>query len=359
MSTIKKIFKPDRYIATYSVEEAQHAMRLDQFLLIYMTSFSREQVKEKIKDGHALILGRPGKHRPNTKVHYGDTVELTIHKTEHEDEYWRGEKIKLVEHPEILFEDDDTYIISKPPYMSTHPTGKHLFYCATVYLEQLNGRTVHSVHRLDRETSGVLLLGKNPNSANKLTSAFENDKVKKCYFFIGKTNEEFQGEYTLDAHERLDGGGEGRMRVYINAHPKDSTQGKRAYTHFKILHEEGGYVTGLAFPQTGRQHQIRKHAQVHGFPLIGDKQYLGGYELFQRFKDNITNPEDHDLMEITRHALHAMALNFPYNDERKTQSSPIPLDLKEWMKEKMTLNLEDFEKKLDQVIEDYFRTLDK
>tara|TARA_R110002072_G_scaffold534_2_gene3625 strand:- start:155562 stop:156641 length:1080 start_codon:yes stop_codon:yes gene_type:complete len=359
VSTISKTFRPDRYIATYSVEEAHDRMRLDQFLLIYMTSFSREQIKEKIKDGHALILGRPGKHRPNTKVQYGDTVELTIHKTIHEDEYWRGEKIKFVEEPEILYEDEDIYILSKPPYMATHPTGKHLFYCATVYLETLNQKTVHSVHRLDRETSGVLLLGKNPAASNKLTVAFEEDQVKKCYFFIGKINEEFKGELTIDAHERLDGGGEGRMRVYINAHPKDSTEGKRAYTHFKILHQENGYVTGLAFPQTGRQHQIRKHAQVHGFPLVGDKQYLGGYPLFQRFKDNLTTPEDHDLMEISRHALHAIALNFPYKGERRTQSSPIPHDLKNWLIDKMTLDLDDFQKQCDDLIEDYFKTLIK
>ena len=78
-------------------------------------------------------------------------------------------------------------VTNKPAYMSTHPTGRHLFHCATVYYEQkLNQSTVHSIHRLDRETSGVLLLAKNPTTANQLTVEFENNNVKKCYFFIAE-----------------------------------------------------------------------------------------------------------------------------------------------------------------------------
>ena len=77
-------------------------------------------------------------------------------------------KLVLPVRPKIIFEDDRLIVISKPPFMSVHPTGRHLFNCATVYFESLLNQTIHPVHRLDRETSGVLLLAKNSSVAKLL-----------------------------------------------------------------------------------------------------------------------------------------------------------------------------------------------
>jgi 23S rRNA pseudouridine1911/1915/1917 synthase len=359
MTILYKKFTREFFEAAYLINEEQSGMRLDQFVQIYMSGFSREAIKEKIRDGHILIKGRPGKHRPNSKVYEKETVVLTIKKTTHEDEYWRGEKLEIDFDISMVYEDDNIFVISKPPYMSTHPTGKHLFNCATVVLEERTQRTVHSIHRLDRETSGILLLGKNPKAAQIHTQSFENELVKKCYFFIGQKSGELVSN-NFKAEERLaPDSREGRNRVYINAFPKDSKEGKRAETKFKILYQEGPYVLGLAFPQTGRQHQIRVHAKTHGFPLIGDKLYLGSYEMFQRFKDLYADQSDFDLMQLSRHALHAMALNIPFEGTRKTFISSIPQDLKAWVIENLKVDLSQFEKNLFEEIKSYFNTLSK
>jgi len=93
---------------------------------------------------------------------------------------------------------------------------------------------------------------------------------------------------------------------------------------------------------------------VNGLPLLGDKLYLGYFEMFQRFKDNIASKEDHDLMDLNRHALHAMAIQVPYKSERKIFSSHIPKDLREWISRNLTVEIESIEEKLKHHISDYF-----
>ncbi len=356
MVILAKKFDRDKYTARYLVDEEHHNMRLDQYLQIYLESFSRQAVKKKIKDGEIKIQGRPGVHRPSTRLHFKDIVELVTHKTEHEDEWWNGEKLELQLDPEIVYQDDDLLVISKPPFMSTHPTGKHLFNCATVYFESIYQKTIHSIHRLDRETSGILMLGRNPDFTKIMTDHFENDLVKKCYFFIAKIDpENFEGDEFV-AKERLGASEGGLKRVYINNFPEDSFEGKHAETKFKLLHKEGEYAIGLAFPVTGRQHQIRVHAMVHGLPLVGDKLYLGSFKMFQRFKDVIATKEDHDLMEIPRHALHAIALKIPFKGSEKIFISHIPVDLKEWISNKLTVDIGQLEDKIKKEVENYYST---
>lgn len=356
---LEKSFSPTKYRALWQVEDFEDGIRLDQFMMEILDTWSREQIKKKIKKGDITIIGRPQHpHRPNAKVHEGEKVEMVTYPEGIEDEYWNGEKIEFQKDPEILHEDDDIVVISKPPFMTTHPTGRRLFNVATVYFEDKYKKTVHSIHRLDRETSGVLLLGRNPKAAQELTAHFENDLVRKCYFWMAVDQDDDLKE-TFEANERLAQSEPGLKRVLIEAYPEDSGKGKHARTLFRVLHREAGYALGLAFPQTGRQHQIRVHAMVHGYPLVGDKTYLGGYELFQRFKDNYATPEDHEFMEIPRQALHAMALRFPYKNELKIVKSPIPHDFREWIESKMKLDIENFEEVLKKEIEAYFKTFDK
>lgn len=357
---LEKSFSPSIYRALWQVEEHEEGIRLDLFMMDILDTWSREQIKKKIKKGDITILGREHPHRPNAKVHEGEKVEMVTFPEGIEDEYWNGELIEFQRTPEILYEDSDIVVISKPPFMTTHPTGRRLFNCATVFFEDKYKKTVHSIHRLDRETSGVLLLGRNPKAAQKLTAHFENDLVRKCYFWMA-VDQDDEGKSEFEANERLGQSDPGLKRVLMEAHPENSTKGKRARTFFKVLHRENGYALGLAFPQTGRQHQIRVHAEVHGYPLVGDKTYLGGYELFQRFKDGFATPADHEFMEIPRQALHAMALRFPYpsKDKKMIVRSPIPHDFKDWIKSKMKLDLGAFEEVLKAEIENYFNKFDK
>lgn len=333
MSEVSKSFTPDKFEAVYKVDEDQDGIRLDQFCATFLASFSRNQIKQKIANGEVRISDRPFPHKPSVKVYHNEVVTLHTLRGNLEDEFWRGEKLQLELVPQIIFEDSELLVVSKPPYMTTHPTGKHLFNCATVYFENKLGHTIHSIHRLDRETSGVQVLGKTPKSAEKFSKYFEEDKVSKCYFLIAHKKREL--DLPLTANERLGSIETFIPRLYVHCFPEDSKEGKSASTYFEALFENADYLIALAFPKTGRQHQIRTHAAFHGFPLLGDKLYSGDPKVFMRFKDEVASEDDHDLMQIPRHALHAIALRFPYpnNKEAKIFKAGIPKDLRDWVQE--------------------------
>lgn len=354
MSILNKAYRDDMFEVRHLVDEEHHGFRLDQFLQLYLDSFSREMIKKKIKEKEITIKGRPGTHKPSSILHHKDEVIIRFYKSKYEDEYWRGEKLPLQTKPDIVFEDNDLIVISKPAFMSTHPAGRHVFNCATVYFEMLYEQTIHSLHRIDRETSGILMLGKNPKLANEMMIHFENDDVKKCYLFISKVNDTFNKEDHFIANERMDSPNEGLKRVYVEFYPEHSVEGKHARTFFFILERVGNYIIGLACPQTGRQHQIRVHALAHGMPLLGDKLYLGSYEMFQRFKDQVADPDDFDYMELPRQALHAIAIKIPYKKNETTFITRIPDDLSKWIKEKTELNIEKLEFKISETVKKYY-----
>ena len=359
MSVVKKKFGSNLYEVTWLVEKKHHGLRLDQFVQIYLPGFSREQIKKKISNNEIQISPRPVKARPKTKVALGDKISLQIHNTTHEDEWWNGEKIDLDTTPAIIHEDDQLIAVSKPPYMSVHPTGKHLFNCVTVYFENVLKQNVYSIHRLDRETSGILLLAKDAQTAATLTHFFETNQVKKCYFFISMVNQQYNGEREFLVQDRIAPSERfGLKRVFMKLFPGDSSDGKAASTHFKILEHCGRYALGLAFPLTGRQHQIRIHAMGRGLPLLGDKLYCGSFEIFQRFKDNQATPEDHRAMKIPRHALHALAINFPY-PEGKTFCCSLPVDLREWLLANVKTDLKKLQSRLEEEAFAHFNTVDK
>jgi 23S rRNA pseudouridine1911/1915/1917 synthase len=180
---------------------------------------------------------------------------------------------------------------------------------------------------------------------------FEKDDVKKCYLFISKVLPHFKGKSEFIANERMGSPDEGLKRIFVESYPETSNEGKNARTFFYILERVGDYVIGLACPQTGRQHQIRVHALAHGLPLIGDKLYLGSYEMFQRFKDQLASEEDHCLMELPRHALHAIAIKIPYkNETERIFVTKIPSDLREWISAKTQLDIEALENKITSTI---------
>lgn len=351
MSEISKKFTTLEYEAIYKVEEEESGMRLDQYCAIFLQSFSRQQIKKKIAAGEVKIFDRPFPHKASVKVYHNEKVRLFTPRGTLEDEYWRGEKLELEFHPPVLFEDEEIIVISKPPYMTTHPSGKHLFNCATVYFEEKLGHTIHSIHRLDRETSGVQVLGKKPSSAQRFTDFFEKELVVKCYFLIAHKRD--MPNFPFTANERLGQEDDFLPRLFVHNYPENSDLGKHASTRFEFLFENEEYVIALAFPRTGRQHQIRAHAAFHGLPLIGDKLYSGDPKVFMRFKDEVATTADHDLMQLSRHALHAIGLTFPYPNKEEAQifRAPLPQDLLSWVEEKMpSINLDELNKKIDTVL---------
>lgn len=357
MSIIHKIYRDDVFEVRHMADLEHQGMRLDQFLGLYLESFSREIIKKKIKDHEIVIVGRPGTHKPSSIIHHKDEIIIKFFKSKFEDEYWRGEKLELQTTPDIVYEDSDLIVISKPAFMSTHPAGRHLFNCATVFFEMKYNHTIHSLHRIDRETSGILMLGKNPKMATEMMERFEDDDVKKCYLFISKIKSEFKHQEYFVANERMGNPEEGLKRIVVESYDETSKEGKHARTFFYILEKNSKYLIGIACPQTGRQHQIRVHAKVHGIPLIGDKLYLGSYEMFQRFKDMLATKEDHDTMELPRHALHAIALKIPYKKEEKLFITKIPQDLRDWIVKNADIKIPELEEKIQLTVKKYYNSV--
>ena len=345
MSEIEKSFSTEKYVVSYPVQIEQDGWRLDQFVQKCMPTLSRQFLKKKIEKGEVEISGRKSPHKPSVKVHEGEKVTITTHNDGMiEEEFWHGEPVVKDQKPTIIFEDADLLVVNKPPFMITHPAGKNLFYCATVFFETIYKKTIHSIHRLDRETSGLLLLGKNPKVSQKVSLLFEDDQVKKCYFFIAKKNPDAT-PFPFTAKERMDREENAVPRGIMFHYPEDSEKGKDAQTHFEIIFDSKDYVLALAFPLTGRQHQIRVHASCHGYPLLGDKLYTGDPGVFMRFKDHVPTDQDHELMQIPRQALHAVALKLTYPDPKTFQHfmAPLPLDLTQWVESNLQIKISEVE----------------
>ncbi len=345
---IKKSFRADKYVVEYPVGPDDEGMRLDAFVHQQMPTLSREFIKKKIENCDVEILGRKSPHKSSVKVHAGETVRSTTYNTpELEDEEWHGKPLELTEEPVVVYEDEGIIACHKPAFMTTHPAGRHLFYVATTYFATIHDKVIHSIHRLDRETSGLLLLGKNSTAANRVSEMFERDQVRKCYFFIAHIRPNAR-PMPFTATEPMGP----RPGVPRGMHMCNSTESKEAETGFELLLEKNGYALALAFPKSGRQHQIRLHAAEHGYPLLGDKLYNGDPAIFMRFKDKEATQEDHELMQIPRQALHALALRLPYPIEKSlsTYRAPLPADLKRWLNEKLHISSQEIDQLIDERI---------
>lgn len=337
MSEIEKSFTTDKYVVIYPVTPDQDGWRLDQFVMKCMPTLSREYLKKKIEKGEVEISGRKPPHKPSVKVHKGERITITTNNDgKIEEELWYGVPVPKVQEPAIIFQDDDLIVSNKPPYMITHPAGKNLFYCATVFFGTMFNRVIHSIHRIDKETSGILLLGKRAKTAQDLGRLFEDDLVRKCYFFIAHKRPNATA-FPFTAKERMDRQEGNIPESMMSWWPEDSSFGKESETHFELLLEKDDYVLALAFPLSGRQHQIRVHASAHGYPLLGDKLYNGDPGVFMRFKDFVATDEDHQKMEIPRQALHAVALKIAYKGEVRHFIAPLPKDLSDWIEERLKL----------------------
>ncbi len=334
---IQRQFCPEKIVTEFIVSSDYHHKRLDSFLFEALRGPSRSFLANRIKDGSVVVSPYEGKLRPSVKILTGMKITLTtLNGGEGELEEFKPEV------PHLVYNDDDVVIIDKPPFMTTHPTGRKIFYCATVWCFDLfekkeikknhSSGMYHSVHRIDRETSGLLVMAKNSKSAKYLSMQFENHQVRKCYLLVAhqrKENPLMEGD-SLAITERIKESGESRReKILMKCFPFESSLGKEAHTDFHIVKVYGDFIVALAFPKTGRQHQIRVHAAFHGFPLVGDKIYKGGLELFLRYADGIETKEDKEEMIIERQALHAFALEMSLKngEEKKVLFTPeLPTD---------------------------------
>lgn len=249
-----------------SIEEA--GSRLDQYLAETIGTSSRSFIQKNIKNGNVKV--NSVEKKPSYIVQEDDEVEMIA--TEPVELDIEAENIPI----DIMYEDDDIIVINKGKDMVVHPapgnyTGtlvNALLYHCKDKLSTINGvKRPGIVHRIDKNTTGVLVVAKNDYAHNFLTEQFKDHSITREYKLIVMGNPK-EHKYTVDAP--------------IARNPKDRLKmavvqgGRRAVTHFEVLTNYRGYSFLSATLETGRTHQIRVHSTHKGHPLLGDDLYYSG-----------------------------------------------------------------------------------
>ncbi len=305
---------PDR-TEVLSIEHSQPSGRLDSYLRGRFPAVSRGAIQRLIEEGHIKVNGRTVK--PTHTPRAGEKVE--VHWPEARPAEAQPEEIPL----DILYEDEALLVLNKPPGLVVHPAAGHeehtlvnaLLHHCEGELSGIGGVARPGiVHRLDKETSGCLVVAKNDDTHLALSAQFAGRKVDKIYHAI------VCGEVQRE---------KGEIRAAIARHPShrkrmavDDDQGREARTTFRVVERLRSSTLVEAVLHTGRTHQIRVHFQFIGYPLVGDATY--------------GNRQNIRLTELTnytagRQMLHAASLGFthPRSGKRLKFEAPRPEDFKD------------------------------
>lgn len=294
-------------------------MRVDRFVQTQLKRTSRTRTQAIVKNSAFGADGSP--LRAGQRVMAEQRILL-----------WRApwDETPVPTDVPVVFEDAHYFAVAKPAGLPVHPTARYHRNTVVKVLEaERPGQSFTLAHRIDRETSGVLLLAKSREADRRIKRALEaRVGVEKRYVAVtwgAPVEDRFRVELPLE----LDPDSRLRVRMRIAA-PND---GLWAATEFEVLErataDERAYALLSCALETGRQHQIRVHLMNHGFPIVGDKLYGPDPELFARGADGTLTEADRVLLELDRHALHAYELGFdhPFTGERITIRAPLPADL--------------------------------
>ncbi|MCQ2138418.1 MAG: RluA family pseudouridine synthase [Bacteroidales bacterium] len=310
----------------FDVDKGQSMLRIDKYLTIHMMQTSRHRIQLAIDAGYVRVNDKVVK--ANYKVKPLDVITIMMPYERHGFEV-RPEPIPL----DIVYEDDDFLIVNKPAGLVVHPGHGHfsgtlinaLAYHLGISQDADAGdeRMGVLVHRIDKDTSGLLVVAKNDEAQLNLAQQFFYHTITRKYVAlvwgnIAEDSGTIEGNIGRDPSDRL------RFKVF-----PEGDQGKHAVTHYKVL-ERFGYVTLVeCVLETGRTHQIRVHMNHIGHPLFNDDRYGGDrilkgtlYTKYKQFIDNCFEL-------LPRQALHAKTLGFthPTTGEEVFFDSEIPADM--------------------------------
>lgn len=309
------------------VDKGQEPERIDKYLSVRMQHSSRNRIQKAADAGSIHVNGTPVKS--NYKVRPEDVITLMLHQPKH-DTSIVAEDIPL----DIVYEDDQLMVINKPAGMVVHPGAGNfhgtLINAVAWHLRDLksfdpNDPEVGLVHRIDKDTSGLLVVAKTPNAKTRLGKQFFNKTTHRSYNALvwGNFIEDegrIEGNIGRDPKDRL------RMAVF----DPDSGIGKSAVTHYRVL-ERFGYVTLVeCILETGRTHQIRAHMKHIGHPLFADERY-GGSEILRGNRSSSYKAFIQNCFKLcNRQALHAKTLGFvhPVTRQQMDFTSEWPEDFK-------------------------------
>jgi 23S rRNA pseudouridine1911/1915/1917 synthase len=231
----------------------------------------------------------------------------------------------------VLFQDDWLLVLDKPAGLPIHPTARyHKGTLVSLLRERFGEAFAEPAHRLDRETSGIVICGRTTESCRVLGRLFVSRDVHKEYLALCEGHPP-EDSFHVDAPIAE---GTELIRIAVRI---DRVEGKESRTRFQVLQRftrDGEPFSLLrCYPETGRQHQIRIHLREAGFPLVGDKMYGPDPGYFDRFSKHCLEPEAWVRLRLPRHALHAARISFPHPGTCETVcfDSPLPADLQDFI----------------------------
>ena len=297
---------------TYKVDPLGTRKRLDLFLSNIQKEISRSQVQRLIEQDHVSVNGEPVPAK--YKVKSGDIVQLRVPDPTPLD--LSAESIPL----NIVFEDECLVVVDKPAGMVVHPAPGHstgtLVHALLHHCRDLSGiggvERPGIVHRLDKDTSGLVLVAKSEMAHRSLASQFKEREIKKVYLALVRGNV-VKDKGVIDLAL-------GRHKVHRKKMAVRQEGGRPAITAFEVIARYPHFSYLRLFPKTGRTHQIRVHVAQMGHPILSDKTYGGKL--------------DAKFMKMPRQALHAhkLEIRHPISGEMKTFVAPLPSDLDHYLK---------------------------
>lgn len=310
------------------VDEGQSPLRIDKYMFEKLQHSSRNRIQQAADAGFVHVNDRPVKS--NYKVRPNDVITLMLDRPRH-DSTIEAEDIPL----NIVYEDAELLVVDKPAGLVVHP-GAGNFHGTLVnavawHLKDLpsydpNDPEVGLVHRIDKDTSGLLLVAKTPDAKRKLGVQFFNKTTRRSYNALvwghfAEDEGRIEGNIGRDPRDRL------RMKVFDPV----SGIGKPAVTHYRVL-ERFGYVTLIeCMLETGRTHQIRAHLRHIGHPLFADERY-GGTEILRGNRSSTYKSFIQNCFKLcNRQALHARTLGFrhPTTGREMDFCAPLSRDMEQ------------------------------
>lgn len=321
------VVAPEKDIRDFIVSDEINGMRIDQFLAEQFSELSRMKIRKVIAAGAVSVNGKVVK--PSFKLFPNQKIQFEVLPNLYENEQ-KGEDIPL----DVLFEDEHIVAVNKPAAMVVHPAKGHwkgTLTSALIHrfasLSSIGGATRPGiVHRLDRDTSGVILVAKTDVAHMSLVEQFQNRTVKKQYWAIVGPAPDLDSDV---------------ITVPIGKHPYhrermavriDHASSKPAETRFQVNERFSGFAAVDVFPKTGRTHQIRVHMTHIGFPILCDRLYSNRGQLtrsmFKSLRESSQEGSPGDVL-LDRQALHAkwIQIDHPVSGKRMEFSAPLAEDL--------------------------------
>ncbi len=298
-------------ILSCAVDSCHDGWRLIDFLCGRFRYLDRETWAKRIALGRVRVNGVPGGDTPAIRA--GDVVEYEVRVVEPQVDFSYS----------IVFEDDDLFVVSKSGNIPVHAGGKYFRNTLVARLREDTGGKLDLAHRLDRETSGLVILTKNVDAARGMAAAFSSGAVEKVYLAVVRGHPP-KDEFTVDAPVGRAGRDFPVARSVI-----DREGGKIAKTVFRVIERLRDATVVDARPLTGRKNQIRVHLEFAGHPIVGDKIYGMPTELLDESLVAPESPRVRAHLVLPRHALHASRLGFlhPRTGKPISLEAAVPRDI--------------------------------